>query len=435
MINFIKNFAIAFLMILAVYQTTELWFGNYSDHNFFSFNMKNTSVVNEDNSSMNSIIINLGNNRALMESTNINKNEYKSEIDLIIKNILKKGNVKEKENINWNNILSKQCFIYKYNFSLNNDIIKDIFGVKNNSLNNVDNVDLIILMADESKDNICVKLVNSLNNTAVSLSIKKSSYIKDIEKIFEAYNSREEEIYYISSQVNSFSIFNENIFIPRWNNESLAYNPLSVNKDFEDNVEKYADLFFDNPAGKWASIIDNIYTFSDENNVVKFYPENIMEYSGYKSSNNTENSFYDNYLQAVGFINRDNIINSVILSDYYCENEKHIFLFDYTIDNKIIYLSDEIKNKTGLKSFIEVTVSNGVVTKYIRYGCNLTKKQDIAYGKIDFVTAVDNILTENNMENQGVDDLRLGYIVDEDNNSVLNWIVSVDNKNYLKKIN
>lgn len=435
MINFIKNFAIAFLMILAVYQTTELWFGNYSDHNFFSFNVENTTnKVSEDNSSLNSIIINLGNNKALTEITNINKNEYKATLDLIIKNILKKGTVKEKSDISWNNILSKQCFIYKYDFKLNKEIIESIFNVKNNSLNNVDNVDIIIVMADESKDNVCVRLVNSDNNNAITINLKKSSYVKEMEEIFNVYNFGEEDVYYISSQVNSFSIFNKNIFIPRWNEESLKYKQLYITKSFEDNVEKYADLFFDNPAGKWASIIDDIYTFSDENNVVKFYPYNVMEYSGYKSGKTTENNFYDDYLLALSFINRDNVSNSVFLSDYYKENEKSIFLFDYTLDNKPVYLSDEIKEKTGLNAFIEVTVLNGVVTKYLRYGCNVSEKQDISYGKIDFVTAIDNILTEKNIENKRVDNLKLGYVVDESSSSALNWIVNVDNENYIKNI-
>ena len=59
--NFGRNFIIAFLMVLTIYQTGELWFGNFSDHNFFSlFNNSETTYSKNVAYTLNRLIVNVG---------------------------------------------------------------------------------------------------------------------------------------------------------------------------------------------------------------------------------------------------------------------------------------------------------------------------------------------------------------------------------------
>ena len=67
--NFGKNLLIAFLMILAIYQTTELWFDDESSHNFFSFIFQeNTGYVQADLYGLDGIAINKGENSSAVYS-------------------------------------------------------------------------------------------------------------------------------------------------------------------------------------------------------------------------------------------------------------------------------------------------------------------------------------------------------------------------------
>ena len=97
-------------MILAVYQTAELWFGKYPDHNFFSLETKSVSEeVNTDGSTLNSLIVNIGNNRAVCEI--FTKQENKESIDKMIVQTVKKGSFAKEDSLDWNKLLSQRCFI------------------------------------------------------------------------------------------------------------------------------------------------------------------------------------------------------------------------------------------------------------------------------------------------------------------------------------
>ncbi len=434
MINFFKNFIIAFLMILAVYQTAELWFGKYPNHNFFSLqSTEDLKDIDTSNSALNTYIINLGSNRAILKSTTF-ETEYKQALDEAVKNTLKKGSFLNEGALNWNEIISEKCLMYKYNFTVDSTVFESIFDIKNNNTSKIPDFDYIAVTPDTGENTVKVSFINSKNNSVYSYSSKKGSYAQNTADILSAYSAADTDIYYISSVYNGFDIFENNVFIPQWMQAKCSYNRLDVTNQFSDinNIEKYADLFFDNPAGKWASIVNNVYTFSDENNVVKFNTVGVLEYSGYKATSSGEYDFYENYLTALQFINKDNVPNYVVLNNYYQDGDKSVFSFDYAVNDVPVVLSTPIKELTGLSCPIEVTVLNGVVIKYIRYGCELSPQEEISYADVDFVSAVDNIYNEIQADdNQLVKKLDFAYLVENNSNEgKIHWIVNINNREY-----
>ena len=87
--NFGRNFIIAFLMVLTIYQTGELWFGNFSDHNFFSlFNNSETTYSKNVAYTLNRLIVNLGDNKVICRGSDIYGSEYKTLFDKSVSNAL-----------------------------------------------------------------------------------------------------------------------------------------------------------------------------------------------------------------------------------------------------------------------------------------------------------------------------------------------------------
>lgn len=433
MINFLKNFTIAFLMILAVYQTAELWFGKYPDHNFFSLETKSVSEeVNTDSSALNSLIVNIGNNRAVCEI--FPKQENKESIDKMITQTVKKGSLAKEGSLDWKVLLSKRCFIYKYGFDMDGLCFESLFDVKNSNTSKIKPFDMIVLTPDSSDKIMYISFINTkVNEETVFVNGARKNYAEEAEELLTNYSKEERDIYYISSYLNGFNVFKGNIFIPQWQSEEFVTDTLEVAMPFEDkaNTEKYADLFFDNPAGKWASVVNDVYTYSDENNVVKFYPDNTVEYSAYKANNSKNTDFYANYLAALRAVERDNVSMPVILGNCRHFGEKMIFSFDFVYNNIPVYMSPQLKKNSGMNHFIEVTLTNGAVTKYVRYGCELSSGDEKA-ATVDFVTAVDSIFNSlNKEEDQAVDMLSLAYTVDSAGKECgLDWIANIEGKEY-----
>ena len=200
-------------------------------------------------------------------------------------------------------------------------------------------------------------------------------------------------------------------------------------------LENIADGFFENPAVKWSSVVNNVYSYSDEENVVKYNLKGVLEYSGYVSgtgNNDGGQNVAQNYTAAVDFLKKDNgIKNDVVLTRTAVNNERTQFYFDYAVNGVEVVMSDEMKQGMDMHSAIEVTVSRGSVTKYRRYMCVLEQ----TYGRQnltgDFVSAVDNVYNTFDTNDVLLDDIDLVYKINgRQNNVPACWKVVIDGKIY-----
>lgn len=447
-LNKSKNFIIAFFVFLAVYQTAELWFESFSNRNFFyTFLSKNdTNIVQANyNSSLKSIIISLGNNKFIQNYNDIYKSDYKKVFDQSIKECLENGSFTKKYDLDWKEILNNKFVMYKYDYIISANTAEHLYNVKSNLLSKIGDFDNIVLIPNISvPETLKILFINSVEKNVYEFESKKSENILNTYDTINKFKLKGDEIYYVSSVQNGFELFENNIFIPKWNGLSLGYNPIKTSNPIEENggvllttLEKNIDIFFSNPAAKWKTSINNVYTYSDENTVVKYYTTGVLEYSNYKASNTSsikKVSFNDNYLTSANFLENDiNINNEYYLKNYTIDNEKTIFYFDYKINNFPIILSNELKEKIGMESIIEITVSNQKVLKYKRYICDFEiDKENLLFADVDFLGAV-NYAFSIEQNNSKINKLILGYKADTNTDSIgLNWFVDIDDKIYIK---
>lgn len=447
-INRIKSYIIVCLFCLAVYQTAELWFEDFSGHNFFYSllaNPENSNNQKEIEYTLESILINRGNNKFITKVNGIYESEYKPVFDEAIKQTLKHGSFSGEQTADWNEILSGKCVVYNYNYTLKGSELSSMFKVPKTATSKTAAFDKIILKPNTSvPESMSVLFVDSNTEKTYTFKIENNHIILQTYNQIDSFKSDNDKLYYISSVQNGFNLFQTNQFIPRWTGSSIEYEALSMYNPFENDgsvlltsLEKDIDIFFDNPAVKWKSTINDVYTYSDENTVVKYYTTGVLEYASYKSGiNNPNPNFHNSYMTAIAFIKNDvNIANEYYLREYEINDNRITFYFDYKINDFKITLSDSYAAKLDMKSIMEVTVSNGEVSKYRRFVYNFkSNPEKPAFAEIDFLEAIDNVFSINSNQNTAdiVNNIDLSYSVEENNNTFeLYWKINTPGISYL----
>jgi hypothetical protein len=262
-----------------------------------------------------------------------------------------------------------------------------------------------------------------------------------VSKLLDKFSDNGKGMYYISSEQNGFDIFDDNIFIPRWDDGSVSYASVIPALQYGDEEDKSAlesevNLFFDNPAGKWSSNVNNVLSYSDESTVVKYYPSGVMEYSNYSTGNQgSDNDFATNYKACQLMLERDlGIANEFCLRNYTLEGGQYTMYFGYNIENLPITMSDELKSSVGMEDYIEITASYGRVSRYKRYCVAYSVDTGKAVNAdCDFISAVDSVYNEIGEETPVVDNLELSYVDEGDKkNMSLWWLIEAGGKTYIR---
>lgn len=439
--EFGKNIVMAMLMILAIYQTAELWFADYSSHNFFSVVFDSDGVGRDAiNYTMERMLVNTGDSRIICRTSDIYGSDYKAKIDDMISGVISKGEFEERNtSLDWKDILSKRCIIYEYGFVLPGSTIEDAFGVSNANTDNIKYCNYIICVPQSDGTDTSVIFYNSRDDSQyVFTKSGKINSAADCYDIIDNFAAMDSDLIYISSEKNGFDIFRKNIFIPQWQDITYSYDRISGQMTVNDDVsaEENADVFFDNPAGKWKSVDENgNITFSNENTVIKYYESGVLECTNYKSSSSAGDSFSANYRAACKMIESDRFVqNEYYLSRYNYQDGKYTFFFDYKINDTILRLGENLRKKTGMSSMLEITSSDGRVGKYKRYACVYSVDETSDYATIDFVSATDDLYNELGKDSETpVESLELVF-VDNGEKAEMKWIIGIDGSEYVRSV-
>lgn len=443
-----KNFLITFLIFLAIYQTANLWFENFSSHSFFYLFKNNINMANiqkELNSNIESITISMGNDKYLKQYNNITNTEYKKSFDDAIYNCVKKGKYIYEQNIDINKILKNKSVLYNFSYKINSNDIEKIFGLQDKKFPKNISFDTIALVPNMSNPrDITSIFYNTESNDAHLFKLDKHNLTENIYYTLDNFSNFENKnFYYISTLNSGINLFNKNEFIPKSNNNEILLNNIKVTNPLEQDggillsgLEKYIDIFFDNHAIKWNSTIDDTYTYKDDNTVIKYYTNGVLEYVNYKTSFGKEISPYK---IATDFLQKDTNIKNEYYLKYYVENDNEItFYFDYKINDFIINLSEEIKEKTNMNSIIEITISENKVSKYKRIVYNFSIDESTKIWNIDFLNVLDKVFfkrSNQNLTNQYVSNIEMVYNLESNKETLsLVWKIDIENNIYYENI-
>lgn len=369
-----KSLFIFILVCLALYQTAVLWFG------YLSPSDKNIKAYDETFQYMGytirDMLICTGDNRFY----NINDSVYIGIIDNALKNTVENGKIYS--NQTYEGIPSeKGAVVYEMEFNFPSDEMKSVFNISGDFEKKLDSFDRIEIIPDINlPKKITVRFVDRKNDLMCCFELKNTDLVTDFFYITDGLSFENNIMYRCPDSENKE-------FIPCWEGNFFKYNGVKMVNPIESesgillmSLEKNVNIFFENPALKRTSVVNKVYTYTDDNTVVKYYTNGILEYSSYAVSTTTENSFYTALMSAIDFIKSD----SAVTNDFYLssveERGKRIkFGFNYKINNIDIRLSEDYSESLGMDSFIEVTVSGNDIIKYSRLIYNLENTNDISF--------------------------------------------------------
>ncbi|MDD3569554.1 MAG: hypothetical protein PHY44_00435 [Lachnospiraceae bacterium] len=446
----IKNFVIVGLIFAAVYQTGTLWLGNYTGHNFF-YSILNTNnglrsskktsatlidaqkiVVGYGNKYFNLIYPGLMGGKDILPKTNG-----------FITSLLENGKYVTTEETVLEQYIGQKCVIYDFAFDVSaTQYFIGMGTVNNDNIKGINSISQIIAVPAAGKNDVSYLYIvdaytGKTNIFEANSSVESEKLYSQIEEL-EGLNV--DSMKYISTRQSGFNIFKENTFVPQWTQSKYQYaaiNKISTLSRFGDDIdtelENATSGFFDNYYTKSLTKDSNgVYMISDDNTVVKYYPQGTMEYFNYQSSaNKTEQTLSTAYYACKEFLKKDGTLKTkMFLSDVKLnKSDGLVFCFDYCINDIPIFLSEKTKENLSIEHAAEVVVESNTVKKYKRYAYDFEAlPSHDRWVDVDFLGAMNQAIASEG--DQGsvteIGDIVLAYYVDESSESGLKWFTYVD---------
>lgn len=409
--NRLVNIALVFLLAIAFYQTYRLWFINLSNNS----------------SNQNQIIVNSNIKEDLVKpfrlSVQIDDNTFNSYYNVddlslytdgkkLFKSILRNGtNVNSFDNSDYTDLV-----VFNYNFVFEEEYFKESLSENKSKvhLNSFDNI-FIYFTKDENYANF----YDSQTDTSTFVSFDDRSYLPTVAKYKDP-----RDFYTVSDDLIHFT--------EKWDND-LEYNqithtnPYSLNGEIHiSSVERMINGFFQNPLSKTQSIQNetNAITFSDNNTIVRYYPNNIFEYKYYYIyDDQKKNDFVESFTLAKNFILNDIAIdNNFYLDKYEISGDEITFYFNYSIGDFPILLSENFKKEKNISSAIEITVQNNTVVNYRKIPYNFQLSTRTYKGNLTYDNATKDMDDTTNSI--------LAYKMDDTPPLRLFWFLYYDNSEF-----
>lgn len=443
----IMNFVIVALVITAIYQTEELWLEGTNGHNFF---YALTNYFTSDKQEADGDVL-LATRYAVGEGEGTFSVYYPDEVGnsamLDLANralgeiLSQKETVPQKSTADWKEILANRCIVMQYDFMIaSEEYLENYKELKTNQ--KLEQFDYItIVPAKRSGEGSQAYFVNSETNECVLFRGEGGGASTTL---YEALTTEDSDMLYVSTgQRTSASVLWRNMFLPQWARLPYQYAALEREFVFEKDgepsratLENTVKNFFRNFSVDWSERNeDGIYTFSDSETVVKYYPEEkVLEYYNYENyAGDARTGLLEGYQICCNFLKNDNSLQTdIYLADIERTiNNEVIYYFDYVVDDLPVNLSQSLRDRIGSPHAIEVTLRNQAVKEYRRYAVNfrqMAEKNERI--NVQFIDALDdaNKTYKAVVEEKDITDVKnisLGYHVDLTGSMRLKWFVTL----------
>ena len=389
-----KNIIIILLIFLAVYQTGSLWFEDSAGTNILANIYRPKEGAPESGLKRHfaypmRVVTGDGGGKFFV-SYSMADNELLRLCDNMIEESLKSGTFEQVSRLDWNENLKQSVAVYEYNFSVPSSEFIKAMGLRTSVLSSeLEVFDTILIQADESGSAV-ITWHDSVSENSVRVNANLAQYSNDFQLAASAAAAEYSNgVYYVSSVMEGIES-RENFFIPAWGERGGYYVLGKIDTDYYDSsvgVEKStirANMmtFFDNPSAVYDATTETIAS-GDENTIVKYYSNDVLEYTSYKwDSKSTD--LLDDYAVALDFIAKRDVLmtNEIYLS--YCDElkgERH-FYFDYVVNDLPVIFAEQLKSlvKDQITSGIKVVVREGSLVGYTRlaYNFSVIEEYDLA---------------------------------------------------------
>lgn len=451
--NKFVNVFIVMLVASAVYQTAVLWLFNDGilmlDLYHVADNLKalgSENVKEKYAIEPEKVFVSVSDKEFALFYPTDAYSDIMSKSNAVLGLLLEEGTFAGAYDMDFADLISSNVLIYKFPFLVSaSEYVKGFTSVdKSDFVENVSQFDCLIVSPNKSiVDSTFLYAVNSERGTVSSYSLKNDeNTLRLLKLILDFENSFKTSVNYISTKQNGLHIFDDAAFVPVAENPFNYFPVKKVNPFYDYNgafnaerLEEKAYMFFNNFSAKKSTMEDGTYVFSDDTSIVKYYPSGILEYFNYEVKEEESQTLASAYSVAREFMTNNKIISTeVFLSNVIINSEGLTFYFDYTVNNMPVILSDNIKNATALSNCVEVVVKGNVVRKFRSYTFDFfIDNKNVVETQIDFLYPLDSVI-ELNVENElitNVDNIKLGFLVDEFDTLNMQWFANIGEITYV----
>jgi hypothetical protein len=435
-----KNCVIVVLAVLAIYLTSQLWFENFSNHNFFYLLFASRAVPANAEEIISfarpyRLIIGYGDDTFAIQYNGLQSESLIKNCDRVIADVLKQGEVDEQNIENYEKILTRPVYIYEYAFTMPSNLFASAFGQKGGTLVNRTAAFSRIALVPALSPNEKTTLFFLQENGEVACVLQSGASLTPPTKI------KPDSFVYESAALGGYDALTPNLFVMKFPQGALEYPAIRVTNPYQGkellmgDVEKNVDSLFTNPTAKLSfTDQDNVYTFIDDNTVVKYYDNDVLDYANYRTSS-TDATFLQNFAAAVGFIQADkHIVNEYYLAGYETQDKRTTFYFDLIINDLPLLLPDNYKNtKAPLSHALEITVEEEHVAHYRKLVYNFLPDSATKTAARNLHMTLQSVADYGNelIENQ-FSDVKLGYKIDRNKQAYLYWVLRLGGGTYSK---
>lgn len=436
-VDWMKNILILGLASLCLYQTMNLWFGDISVFSFFS----PAAAASYDYDSIiqglakpRRLLVTADGSEYLCKYTGIEDMEQYQAARQVITNLLETGRHRENEtleDIDWRRLLNGKALILDYGYLMPAKAFTAAFLSKSVMISQQIKVfDMVVILPSAEATTVVFADTLSQLKTVSYFVIDGFSLEADLPG-----DGFERNLCYVASEQLGLS-FGRLVFIPQSYDGGIDYISVRPYSYFEDSVisvqsvRRLVETFFNNPDMIRNDNDGDVFTFSDENTVVRYVDGRYMEYSNWKSDTNKQiSSFEDAYAEAVAFMAKDTSLpNEVYLSHYAYDGSTYTFSFNYAVNDLPVRLVDDIWKELQIDGAVEITVARDRVKHYKRYSQGFTAS-NLRSGElsVDYLSIMGELLKigVTNAFYDEINAMELVYNVEQSNNPNLAVIVTL----------
>ncbi|MDR1066392.1 MAG: two-component system activity regulator YycH [Clostridiales bacterium] len=439
--DFVRTALFTGLIASSVFLTIQLWFGTFSNRNFF-YAFLSAFNLDEDDKSWNSeilkpekILVGSGNGYYASIVDDMDASAQKAVCDKALTALLKNGDFIEESEIDWNVILSGKTVVYSYPFSITSELF--VGNIKNRSLSTrFEAFDAIILTPRRDDGAISIWFAN--DSEAYEYELNNAELC---EEMLNSHISAK-GIFYVSSVQHGLGMFEKNAFVPQWTGDNYEYSVISMENPYAPQgdiniatIKSKTEYLFTEPGEQFSGVLDGLYTVSDETVVVRYNPDDTLEYSNYSKGKEPSGSIAADYRAASAFLRKDSAItNSYYLSRAESSETGHTFYFNYAINGFSINWPETFAAETNMSAPLQITVSNGKVSKFKKLVYNFYVNDEYAEtANVSFIDSFENILSEGaQFDGSGIAKLSLGYRMENSKNLRLYWFMDLNGASYAR---
>lgn len=447
--------------------TTQLWFvQSYSTtgQNLMGY-IRNIPIVNrlvpvdeeysvpkENLSLPRKFLINDGSLWTVYYNTDIGFSPIEQRTRSIILGFLK-GDItaaKEIDNITWEAGLESLSIYVEYPISFSMEMFCRIMGVDvSDAPTDIKNIHDFVILPSSDETQVCL-LMRDYSDTPVYYAYVLSSKYQ--------FPAEDLEVYTTSSEERCEPAFSTGLLLDQENPVSLS--PLVLFSDSQpENTVLYPtslisknskELLLENFSFNYQTV--NRYESNDgtENYIenygsIKFYPDNIFEYSSVSNDKgivlDESGNAFNALNSAIDFAEKTwrcvsneqfNVLVTSDLSNY--DSEKpYTFKFNYYYNGCPVEIDiDANYGHEKMRCSIEATLLRGRLISYRQYMCSYNAASDMQISD-DFLTALDsfiNTISDDNTSNTTINDIYIGYLDDGKSEKLqARWLAKIDGSN------